>query len=63
MESGPGEIPPDWWDEARIDPATGRVILKKPDIRVHIRDISSEGDRPGQLDDRFHETCIMEPMV
>jgi hypothetical protein len=49
VESGPGEIPPDWWDEARIDPATGRVILKKPDIRVHIRNISSKGDLPGQL--------------
>jgi hypothetical protein len=25
------------------------VILKKPDIRVHIRNISSEGDLPGQV--------------
>ena len=26
-ESGPGDIPPGWWAKARIDPATGRVIL------------------------------------
>ena len=37
VESGPGETPPDWWDEARTDPATGRVILKKPDLHVRIR--------------------------
>ena len=49
VDSGPGEIPSDWWDEARIDPATGRVILKKPDLRVFIRNISSEGDLPGKL--------------
>ena len=47
--SGPGDIDPDFWAEARFDPATGRVILKKPDVRVQIRDISEEGERPGQL--------------
>jgi hypothetical protein len=50
VESGPGEIPPDWWDEARVDPATGRVILKKPDLRVRLRSISSELENPGQLE-------------
>ena len=41
-ESGPRDIPPEWWAKARIDPATGRVILTAPGARV----ISPGGPRP-----------------
>jgi hypothetical protein len=36
-ESGPGDIPPDWWPDARVDRATGRLIFKKPGLQVTIR--------------------------
>jgi hypothetical protein len=32
--SGPRDIRPEWWAEARIDPATARVILTTPGLRV-----------------------------
>jgi hypothetical protein len=51
VESGPGETSPDWFDGARIDPATGRVILKKPDLQVCIRNIMSELENPNQEGD------------
>jgi hypothetical protein len=41
-KSEPGHIPRDWWAEARVDPATGRVIFRG--IRVSIRSIGSDGD-------------------
>ena len=37
VESGPGDILPDWWADARVDPANGRVIFKKPGLQVIIR--------------------------
>jgi hypothetical protein len=32
--SGPRDIPPDWWTDARVDPAIGRVILTVPGSRI-----------------------------
>jgi hypothetical protein len=29
--SGPGKFDPDWWAQARVDPATGRVIFPMPE--------------------------------
>jgi len=44
----PGKIPPDWWEEARVDPSTGRVIFKKEELRVVIRKFFvPEGDQVG----------------
>jgi hypothetical protein len=33
-KSGPGNIRPEWWANARVDPATGRVILTTPGSRI-----------------------------
>jgi hypothetical protein len=41
-KSEPGRIPRDWWAEARVDPATGRVIFRGS--RVSIRSIGPDGD-------------------
>ena len=35
-KSGPGVIKPGWWVGARIDPATGRVILTMAGIQFFI---------------------------
>jgi hypothetical protein len=32
--SGPGDIQPDWWTDARVDLATGRVIFAIPGLRI-----------------------------
>jgi hypothetical protein len=32
--SGPRDIRPDWWTNARVDPATGRVMLTTPGSRI-----------------------------
>ena len=42
--SGPGDIPRDWWDKARVDPDTGRIIFTMPGLLARIRHIGVDAD-------------------